>query len=232
MNRDVRSILLLTFTVVLSGTTFGQAKQQQRNVTVNGNTGIAEMIDQGGRSFVDVADLARVGKGSVSFTGSGIALTLPVGSSAATAGPAAAPSVPANPSALSQKFMIAGIEEIARLREWATTLASAIRGGYGVTDEWVNGYRDQASQSLQLADAVVSTDGDRNAAQSLHSAFDLVQQWSDKLVAAKKSMDTAKYTTSPDALRDDPLSQKIIACGHFLTQMLGSAMFQNDTSCH
>jgi len=128
--------------------------------------------------------------------------------------------------------MIAGIEEIARLREWATTLASAIRGGYGVTDEWVNGYRDQASQSLQLADAVVSTDGDRNAAQSLHSAFDLVQQWSDKLVAAKKSMDTAKYTTSPDALRDDPLSQKIIACGHFLTQMLGSATFQNDTSCH
>ena len=128
--------------------------------------------------------------------------------------------------------MMAGIEEIARLREWATTLASAIRGGYGVTDEWVNGYRDQASQSLQLADAAASTDGDHNAAQLLHTVFNMVQQWSDNLVAAKKSMDTAKYTTSPDALRQDPLSQKLIACGHFMTQMLGSATFQDDGSCH
>jgi hypothetical protein len=128
--------------------------------------------------------------------------------------------------------MKAGIEEIARLREWATTVASVIRGGYGLTDEWVNGYRDQASQSLQLAEAAASTVGDRNAAQLLHHALDLVQQWSDKLVAAKKSMDTAKYSTSPNALREDPLSQKVITCGRFLTQMLGSAMFHDDASCH
>ena len=106
-------------------------------------------------------------------------------------------------------------------------MASAIRGGYGVTDEWVNGYRDQASQTLQLADATASTDGDRNAALLLHHAFDLVQRWSDQLVTAKKSMDTAKYTISPNALRQDPLSQKLINCGHFLTQMLGSGTFSS-----
>jgi hypothetical protein len=235
MKRDSRSILLLVFTAVLSGATFGQTKQQQRNVTVNGQNGTAEVIDQNGRLFVDVSDLASIGKGSVSFSGRGVVLTFPaVASRAATAGTAQppAPSQPPNSSALSQEFMKAGIEEIARLREWATTLASAIRGGYGVTDEWVNGYRDQASQSLQLAEAAASTDGDRNAAQLLHHGFDMVQQWSDKLVAAKKSMDTAKYTTSPSALREDPLSQKIITCGHFLTQMLGSATFQDDASCH
>lgn len=44
-------------------------------------------------------------------------------------------------------------------------------------------------------------------------------------------MDTAKYTMSPNALRTDPLSQKLIACGHFLTQMLGSASFKNDVDC-
>ena len=115
---------------------------------------------------------------------------------------------------------------------WATTLASAIRGGYNVTDEWVNGYRDQASQSLQVADASTATEGDRNAAQLLHQGFALVQQWSDNLVAAKKSMNTAQYTMSPDALRNDPLSQKIIACGHFLTQMLGSATYQDTAACH
>jgi hypothetical protein len=236
MKRYSRSILLLVFTALLSGATFGQTKQQQRNVTVNGQNGTAEVIGQNGRLFVDVSALASIGKGAVSFSGPDIALTFPaVGSRAATAGtaePPAAPSQPPNSSALSQEFMKAGIEEIARLREWATTLASAIRGGYGVTDEWVNSYRDQASQSLQLAEAAASTDGDRNAALLLHHALELVQQWSDKLVAAKKSMDTAKYTTSPNALREDPLSQKIIICGHFLTQMLGSAAFQDDVSCH
>jgi hypothetical protein len=235
MKRDSRSILLLVFTAVLSSAAFGQTTQRQRNVTVNGQNGTAEVIDQNSRLFVDVSALASIGKGSVSFSGPGIVLTFPVvASRAATAGTAEppAPSQPPNSSALSQEFMKAGIEEIARLREWATTLASAIRGGYGVTDEWVNGYRDQASQSLQLAEAAALTDGDRNAAQLLHHGFDLVQQWSDKLVAAKKSMDTAKYTTSPNALREDPLSQKIITCGHFLTQMLGSATFQDDVSCH
>jgi hypothetical protein len=235
MKRDCRSILLLVFTAVLSGATFGQTKQRQRNLTVNGQNGTAEVIDQNGRLFVDVSALASIGKGSVSFSGPGIVLTVPAVASLAakgTAEPSAAPSQPPNSSALSQEFMKAGIEQIARLREWATTLASAIRGGYGVTDEWVNGYRDQASQSLQLAEGSASTDGDRNAAQLLHHAFDLVQQWSDKLVAAKKLMDTAKYATSPNALREDPLSQKIITCGHFLTQVLGSGTFQDDASCH
>jgi hypothetical protein len=236
MKRDSRSILLLVFMAVLSGATFGQRKYQQRNVVVNGQNGKAEVIDQNGRLFVDVSALASIGKGSASFSGPSIVLTFPVVASgiatAGTAGPPADTLQPANSSALSREFMKAGIEEIARLREWATTLASAIRGGYGVTDEWVNGYRDQASQSLQIAEAAASTDGDRNAAQLLHHTFDLVQQWSDKLVAAKKSMDTAKYTTSPNALREDPLSQKLITCGHFLTQMLGSATFQDDASCH
>jgi len=235
MKRDSRSILLLVFTAVLSVATFGQPKQQQRNVTVNGQNGTADAINQNGRLFVDVSALASIGKGSVSFSGPGIVLTLPAAASCGTtAGPAvlpAAPSPPPDSSALSQEFMKAGIEEIARLREWGTTLASAIRGGYGVTDEWVNGYRDQASQSLQMAEVVASTEGDRNAARLLHHAFDLVQQWSDTLVAAKKSMDTAKYTTSQSALREDPLSQRIITCGHFLTQMLGSATFHDDASC-
>ena len=236
MKRDTESILLLVLIAVLSRSALGQSKQQSRNVIVNGQSGKAEVIDQDGRLFVDVLAVASIGKGSVSFSGPGIVLEFPraVASGATPSGTAepAAVSRPSNSSALSQEFMKAGIEEIARLREWATTLASAIRGNYGVTDEWVNGYRDQASQSLQLADAAASSDGDRNGAQLLHRAFELVQQWSDQLLAAKKSMDTAKYTTSPNALREDPLSQKLITCGHFVTQMLGSGSFQDDPSCH
>jgi hypothetical protein len=236
MKRDFRSIFLLVFIVVLTSAAFGQTKAQQRNITVNGQNGKAEVIDQNGRLFVDLLALASIGKGSVSFSGPGIVLTLPATASAPQTGgnveTLTPPVQPANSSALSRGFMLAGIEEVARLREWATTLASAIKGGYGVTDDWVNGYREQASQSQLLADASVSTDGDRSAAQMLHHAFGMVQQWSDNLVAAKKSMDTAKYTTSPNALREDPQSQKLLTCGRFLTQMLGSATFQDDGSCH
>ena len=189
------NILLLVLIAVLSGVALGQSRQQTRNVIINGQSGRAEVIDENGRLFVDVLTLASIGKGSVSFNGSAIMMNFPaVASGTTTTAESAVASRPSNNSALSQEFMKAGIEEIARLREWATTLSSAVRGGYGVTDEWVNGYRDQASQSLQLADATASTDGDHNAVQLLHRAFDLVQQWSDQIVAAKKSMDTAKYS--------------------------------------
>lgn len=237
MKSGTRNILLLVLIAVLSGVALGQSSQP-RNITVNGQSGQAEVIDQNGRLFVDLLAVISIGKGSVSFRGPAIVMNFPPVGSGTTAGNAtnvsagSAAAQPSNPLALSQEFRKAGIEEIARLREWGTTLGSAIRGNYGVTDEWVNGYRDQASQSLQLADAAASTDGDRDAAQLLHGVFNLVQQWSDQLVAAKKSMDIAKYTMSPSALRQDPQSQKIIACGRFVTQMLGSGTFQDDASCH
>ena len=59
-----------------------------------------------------------------------------------------------------------------------------------------------------------------------------VRQWSDKLVEARKSMNTGQYAMSASALRDDPLSQKIVACGRFLAPMLASGTIQDDPSCH
>ena len=77
MKRNSRSILLLVFTAVLGGAAFGQTKQHQRNLTVNGQNGTAEVIDQNGRLFVEVSALASIGKGSVSYSGPGIVLTFP-----------------------------------------------------------------------------------------------------------------------------------------------------------
>jgi hypothetical protein len=59
-----------------------------------------------------------------------------------------------------------------------------------------------------------------------------VQAWSNKLLEERKSMNAAKYALSPDALKNDPLSQKIVSCAHFLGQMLISGNFQDDHSCH
>lgn len=128
--------------------------------------------------------------------------------------------------------MIAGIETIAAMREWASTMANAIQHGYEVTDSWVADYRAKAANSLRQTGASASTDADRNALQLLTNEFQSVDSWSNELLEAKKNMDTAKYATSSNALRNEPLSQKIINCGHFLGTMLGSAEFKDDPSCH
>ena len=107
MKRDAGSILLLVLTAILSRVALGQSNQQPRNVTVNGQSGQAEVIDQHGRLFVDILALANIGKGSVSFSGPSVVLEFPaVASGAATA----ATSPPSNSPALSQEFTKAGIE--------------------------------------------------------------------------------------------------------------------------
>jgi len=139
---------------------------------------------------------------------------------------------PAVENGLSRDFMRAGIEEIATMREWASTLAYAIQNNYQVTEDWAATYREQAANNLRVASAAASTDSDHKALQLLTNEFEAVRAWSSKLVEAKRSMDTAKYAMSPDALRNEPLSQKIITCGRFLASMLGSSTFQDDPSCH
>jgi hypothetical protein len=197
---------------------------------INGQAGQAEVAEINGRTYVDVAMLAQIASGSVQFKEEGIVLTLPVPHHDST--PIAAPPNPADDSGLSRDFMRAGIEGFATMREWASTMAYTIQNGYHVTDSWAANYREDAANKLKLASAAAVTEGDRNALQLLSHEFDAVHQWSDKLVQERKSMDTAKYTVSPNALRDDPLSQKITNCGRFLASMLGSGTFQDNSSCH
>jgi len=207
-----------------------QVEQGTRSVSVNGHDGAAAIVTVNGRTYVELESLTRIGKGALSFHNDQISLTFP--SSSADSTDSSSPPEPTSQSALSQKFMVAGIETIAQMREWATTLGYAIQQGYGVNEKWVADYREQAAHSLRLATAAASTNSDQDALQLLNNEFRAVHEWSDKLLAAKQSMDTAKYTSSPNALRDEPLSQKIITCGHFLGGMLASGEFKEDASCH
>lgn len=83
-----------------------------------------------------------------------------------------------------------------------------------------------------MASIAATTEADRQALQLLTNEFESVKQWSNKLVEARNSMDTAKYAMSSNALQNDPLSQKIVTCGRFLATMLASGQFQDDPSCH
>jgi hypothetical protein len=224
------SAVLLLFQVV----TMAQREPQDRILVINGQDGQAKVVELGGRSYVDLEELTQITHGSLSFNANRIILHIPTSTvSHPATEPAAGPShSPASDAALSQDFMRAGIEEIATMREWASTLANAIQNGYPVTENWAANYREQAAHGLRLASAAASTEADRNALQLLTHEFDAVREWCNKLIQERQSMSTAKYALSPNTLLNEASSQKIVACGHFLASMLGSGSFQDGPSCH
>ena len=234
MRNSCPRALLLSVLLFLLGTLSAQHEQQGRILVINGQAGQANVVEVGGRAYVAVEELAQITHGSLSFNANRIVLSLPTSIvRPAAAEPAEETShSPVSASELSRDFMRAGIEEIATMREWASTLAYAIQNGYPVTEDWAANYREQAEHDLNLASAAASTEPDRHALQLLTNQFGAVREWANRLVQERKSMDTAKYALSPSALRDDPMSQKIITCGHFLAAMLGSGSFRDDPSCH
>jgi hypothetical protein len=228
-NLSHKLLVALVLTVAPAGMV-AQTKQPSRTLVINGQSGEASVVQIDGRLYVDLGTLASIANGSVDFQGSRVVLTIPAPAATDVAGPHLTDQ--SINSSFSREFMRAGIEEIALMREWASPLAYAIQNGYPVAEQWVAGYREQAAHGLRLASVAASTDADRNALQLLTSEFEAVKEWSSKLVEARKSMDTAKYSISASALQNDPLSQKIVACGRFLGSMLGSGQFQDDPSCH
>src|SRR5215475_6239632 len=224
--RCVLTTALLTFAV---SHLLAQTDQRVNALEINGRAGRAEVIQKNGRPYVDLRSLVEMTGGSVSFRSGVIVLTLPLANSEshAPAVPEATETSSRDDNALSRDFTRAGIEAIATMREWASTLAYAIENNYQVTEDWVAKYREQAQHNLRLASSASSTAADRNGLQLLTNEFEAVRTWSDKLVQARMSMDTAKYATSPGALRNEELSQKIIACGHFLASMFGSSSYKD-----
>ncbi len=226
------SLTLTCVLVLLMGSTFAQTSNLNRTLVVNGRPGQVSTVRINGREYVDLQAVAQIANGTLDFKGERITLTLPA-SESTNLDPGTTPE-PEHLSqfGFSQEFMKAGIEAIALMREWGSPLAYAIQNGYPITEQWVANYREHAANGLRLASAAARSDAERNALQLLSNEFEGVQQWSNKLIEARKSMDTARYAISENALREDPLSQKLVSCGRFLGSMLGSGTFQDDPSCH
>lgn len=219
----------LLFALLFTAVGFAQAQQQSTTLVINGQSGKVPVLRANGRTYVDVEALAQLANGSVTFSPNGLALTIPSsgdGSAAAEAPKAT------DDSSLSRGFMKAGIEEMALLREWGAAMAYAIQNGYPVQDAWAANYQQKAAQGMRSAEIAATTNGDKNALQLLTNEYQGVRTWSDKLVHASQSMNTAKYSMSPGSLKAEPESQKLITCWQFLGSMLSSGSFQDDDSCH
>src|SRR5580704_7587153 len=225
--RQSISCLLISAFLVICGGALAQEADQNRTLIISGQPGKVPVIQVNGRSYVEVEALARVSNGSISFAGNQIVLSLPGGSSNTPATPVAAPVPAANPG-FSKGFLNAGIEEAATLREWHTALASAIQNGYPVTSDALMPYRLQATVNLRLVPTAVSTDSDRKAYQLLSNEFQNMAKLTDKYLAARANL----TYISPDALQNDSLNQRFVACGHSLGAMAASGQFLDDGSCN
>jgi len=218
--------MLLAAVLAWPALVLSQTAQPSATLLVSGQPGQAPVLQTNGRSYVDVEALARLINGSLSFKGNQITLTLPA--SASTAPDAAdQASQPANPG-FSKEFMKAGIEEMSVIREWRSALVNAVQNGYAVTDTFVAGYQGQATTNLRLASVAISTDSDQSAFQLLSNELDNMQKLSNKILKARKNMN---YIPT-DALKGDPLDQKILNCARSLASMAASGQFVDDGSCN
>ncbi len=211
--------LTLVVLLILSGSGFSQARQQNGTLSVTGHTGQAPVTQLHGHSYVAIDALARLMNGSLGYRGNEIILTLPEGASTAVSRPAS--------RALSRDFLNAGIETMSEIREWRSSLLVAVDNGAIVTDAWMGDFQAPAARNLRLASAAATTDGDRNVLQLLNKELDHMQQLGNKVLAARK---TRSYMTS-DMLKKDPLDEKILKCAHALGEMAASGEFQDKGSC-
>jgi hypothetical protein len=215
--------------LAVSGIVVAQDANQNRTLIVNGQSENVPVIQVNGRSYVDLEALTRAANGSLSFSGNQIALTLPGSAAKAntTSAPAPAPASASNPG-FSQAFLKAGIEQMATVREWHTALAAAIQNGTPVAANWLAPYRNQAAINLRLASVAIQTNSDRSAFQLLTNEFQNMAKLADNYIAARTNM----TYISPDALQNDDLNQRIVACGHSLGAMAASGQFLDDASCN
>jgi hypothetical protein len=230
MRSRIKAMMYLLLVPLLSAFATAQTGAQFRTLVVNEHSGKVALFQMDDKTYIDLNQFVQIAHGSIDYRTDQIVLTLPGPSSGATV----AMPEPQGPkdSALTRDFMKAAIEGISLMREWASNLANDIQNGYPVSENWVSGYRARAQNGLAMAAAAASSDADRSGYELLNREFDAVQEWSNKLLQARKSMDAAKYAISDSALQNDPLSQKIVTCGRFLGQMLASGTFQDDSSCH
>ena len=227
-----RAWLLLLIFLGVSGVALAQDANQSRTLIINGQSTPVPVIQVNGRSYVDLEALASAVNGSLSFAGSQIAFSIPIGpatnASAATAAkPVSAPAQSSNPG-FSKGFLNAAIEEGATLREWHAALASSIANGYPLSAGALAPYRAQATTNLRLASTAVSTDSDRSAYQLLSNLFQNMGKLADKYVAARANM----TYISPDALQNDSLNQRLMTCGRSLSAMAANGQFVDDGSCN
>jgi hypothetical protein len=236
--KPVIASCLAALLLIIPAVVFSQSSGQKHTLILNGRSTDVPLIQVHGHAYVGLEALANALKGSISSSGKMIALSIPISAAnaapattAASSLPASAPEsheAPSSNTAFSRDFLNAGIEQMSTLREWHTALETAIQNGIPLSAGLLAPYRARATTNQHLASIAASTTSDRSAYQLLSSEFQNMAKLSDKYVNLRASL----TYIAPDALQNDDLNKRIIACGHSLGAMAAAGQYSDDGSCH
>jgi hypothetical protein len=224
--KPVIAMTLLTIVVMASA----QTQRQSETFSIQGYLGRANVIRLQGRALVDVQDLARITKGTLSIEEDRIILTL-------------APNDASKPAhdtvrkyGFSPEFTRAAIEAMASIREWGGTLQVVVENGYPVgkamAGNSIRAYEGRAADSIALATVAASTESDHRGLELLTNEFNNLRAWAESFVDARNEMRAVNLTTSEHPLKDDDEAQKMMHCGQFLAQMFAGGAFEDNAACH
>jgi len=200
-----------------------------RTLIVNGKTVDAGVVLVEGRSYVDIEGLAQGVGGSVTFEADQIALTIP--GPPVSAAPQTPPQIPPQTSeGMSKDFQKIAVFTLAEMREWKGAIGSVVTSGMPVVGTWSQDYHDRVDADLMQAALAASTEPDRQALQPLEQEFALLTAWADDVLGERKALNAAK-TIDPNSLQNDQSLAKISQCGEFLSSMIVSGTFSDDSSC-
>ena len=219
--------LALLATIMMAS---AQAQGDRETLFVQGYPGEATVIRSQGHVLVDVQDLARITRGSLSFEDERIILQ-PGPSDASISGTNRVAK-----SGFSPPFMRAAIETMASIREWGGMLQVIVENGYPVgkamAGNTIRAYQGRAADNVALAATAATTEDDHLGLELLRNEFNSVQAWAERFVEARNSLQAAELSTAEHPLNNDEDAQKIIHCGQFLAQLFAGGRFEDDAACH
>ena len=216
----------LALSLLLPTLLLAQTAQRSRTLVISGHTGELAVRELDGHSYVEIAALAQLTNGSLTFSGNQMVLTLPESSSGAQA----TTTMTNQPSStgFTKQFLTAAIEQMSAVREWRSALVSAVQRGFPVTADWMNGLSDEARRHLKLVSVAASSEDDRKAVQLLTNEFNNMKKLSDRFVEANKS----RSYVPTNALDNDALDQRILNCSHSLSAIAANNQFVDEGFCH
>jgi hypothetical protein len=223
MNRSCKLFLsLLSLGLILSVSAMAARDTPAKTLIVNGNPVDAGVVQVEGRSYVDIEGLAKGIGGAVTFEANQISLTIPT---------SVPPEAQETPEVMSKEFQKIAVFTLAEMREWKGAIGTVITSGMPVAGTWSQDYHDRIEADLMQAALAVSTEPDRQALQLLQHEFELLTDWADKVLGERQALNAAR-TIDPNSLRNDQTLAKITKCGQFLSSMIVSGIFSDDSSCY
>jgi hypothetical protein len=202
-----------------------------RTLIVNGETLDAGVILVEGRSYVDIEGLAEGMGGSVTFEANQISLTIPGPPPSAAPETPSPSTAPQTPEAMSKGFQKIAVFTLAEMREWKGAIGSVVTSGIPVVGTWSQDYHDRIEADLMQATLAASAEPDRQALELLQQQLTRLSEWADKVLGEREALNADK-TIDPNSLQKDQTLAKISQCGQFLSSMIVSGTFSNDSSCY